>query len=133
MSVDVLLDLRLEFGEARDQGPRPTCMAFTASDAHAGVRAGWDPLSVEWAYYHAVRRDGANPDDGATLTSMLKVLEADGQPHETGWPYIARPILDPAVWNPPPRVYRPCSGATAIASPPPSTRSLSNSMPVCRC
>jgi hypothetical protein len=102
MSVDVLLDLRLEFGEARDQGPRPTCMAFTASDAHAGVRAGWDPLSVEWAYYHAVRRDGANPDDGATLTSMLKVLEADGQPHETGWPYIARPILDPAVWKPPP-------------------------------
>ena len=104
MSVDILRDLRAEFGEARDQGPRPTCMAFAASDVHAGLRAGWEPLSVEWAYYHAVRRDGANPDDGATLTSMLKVLEVDGQPHETGWPYIAKPVLDPAVWKPPPGV-----------------------------
>ena len=104
MSVDILRDLRAEFGEARDQDPRPTCMAFAASDAHAGLRAGWEPLSVEWAYYHAVRRDGANPDDGATLTSMLKVLEVDGQPHETGWPYIAKPILDAAAWKPPPGV-----------------------------
>jgi C1A family cysteine protease len=104
MSVDILHDLRAEFGEARDQAPRPTCMAFAASDAHAGLRAGWEPLSVEWAYYHAVRRGGAKPDDGATLASMLKVLEVDGQPHETGWPYIAEPIRDPAVWKPPPGV-----------------------------
>jgi hypothetical protein len=104
MSVDILCDLRAEFGEARDQGSRPTCMAFAASDAHAGLRAGWEPLSVEWAYYHAVRRDSANPDDGATLTSILKVLEVDGQPHETGWPYIGKPILDAAVWKPPPNV-----------------------------
>ena len=101
MSVDILRDLRAEFGEARDQGPRPTCMAFAASDAHAGLRAGWEPLSAEWAYYHAVHRDGGKPDNGATLTSMLKVLGVDGQPHETGWPYIAKPILDPAVWKPP--------------------------------
>jgi C1A family cysteine protease len=104
MSVDILRDLRAEFGEARDQGSRPTCIAFAASDTHAGLRAGWEPLSVEWAYYHAVHRDGAKPDDGATLASMLKVLEVDGQPHETGWPYIAKSILDAAVWKPPPGV-----------------------------
>ena len=98
MSVAILRDLRAEFGEARDQHPRPTCMAFAASHAHSGLRAGWQPLFVEWAYYHAVHRDGA------TLASMLKVLEVDGQPHETGWPYIAKPILDPAVWKPPPGV-----------------------------
>jgi C1A family cysteine protease len=102
--VDIIRDLRAEFGVARDQGPRPTCMAFAASDAHAGLRADWEPLSVEWAYYHAVLRDGANPDDGATLISMLKVLEEDGQPHEAGWPYIAKPILEPAVWKPPAEV-----------------------------
>jgi len=88
MSVDILRDLRSEFGPARDQDQRPTCSAFAASDTHAGLRSGWDPLSAEWAYYHAVRRDGGKPDDGATLGSMLKALELDGQPHESGWPYI---------------------------------------------
>jgi hypothetical protein len=101
MSVDILRDLRSEFGPARDQDQRPTCSAFAASDTHAGLRSGWDPLSAEWAYYHAVRRDGGKPDDGATLGSMLKALELDGQPHESGWPYIANPIIDVAAWKPP--------------------------------
>src|SRR5215472_3312429 len=76
-------------------------MAFAASDAHAGLRFGWKPLFAEWAYYHAVHRDVGKPDDGATLTSMLEVLGEDGQPYETGWPYIAKPILDLAAWKPP--------------------------------
>ncbi len=101
MSVDILCDLRSSFGPPRDQEQRPTCSAFAASDAHAGVRSGWDPLSVEWAYYHAVRRDGGKPDDGATLGNMLKALELDGQPHESGWPYITTPIIDVATWKPP--------------------------------
>jgi hypothetical protein len=106
MSVDIICDLRAEFGAARDQTPRPTCMAFAASDAHAGLRPGWEPLSAEWAYYHAVRRDGGNPEDGATLTSMLKVLEVDGQPPEVEWPYIAKPIRDLEGWRPPKGVAR---------------------------
>lgn len=101
MSVDIICDLRAEFGETRDQNSRPTCMAFAASDAHAGLRAGWEPLSAEWAYYHAVRRDGGTPEDGATLTSMLRVLEVDGQPPEAEWPYIAKPIRALAGWKPP--------------------------------
>jgi hypothetical protein len=78
MFLKVHSDLRAEFGPARDQNQRPTCSAFAASDAHAGVRPGWDPLSVEWAYYHAVQRDGGKPDDGATMDSMLKGLEPWG-------------------------------------------------------
>jgi hypothetical protein len=101
MPVDILRDLRSEFGPARDQDQRPTCSAFAASDTHAGLRPGWDPLSAEWAYYHAVRRDGGKPDDGATLGNMLKALELDGQPHEFGWPYIPAPIDDLAAWKPP--------------------------------
>jgi hypothetical protein len=101
MSIDILRDLRSDFGEARDQDPRPTCMAFAASDTHAGLRDGWEPLSAEWAYYHAVSRDGTKPECGVTLTSMIKVLELDGQPHEAGWPYIAAPIVDLAGWKPP--------------------------------
>lgn len=101
MAVDLRSDLRAEFGPARDQEQRPTCSAFAASDAHAGVRPGWDPLSAEWAYYHAVRRDGGRPDEGATMGSMLKALELDGQPREASWPYITTPITDLAAWKPP--------------------------------
>jgi hypothetical protein len=101
MPVDILCDLRSEFGPTRDQGPRPTCIAFAASDIHAGVRPGWDPLSTEWAYYRAVCRDGGKPEDGATFDSMLKVVEVDGQPREVSWPYVTTPIVDVATWKPP--------------------------------
>src|ERR1051325_3105506 len=104
MSVDLRSDLRAKFGPARDQGQRPTCSAFAASDAHAGLRPGWNPLSAEWAYYHAVRRDGGTPDEGATMRNMLKALELDGQPSEDGWPYITDPITDVTTWKPPPGV-----------------------------
>jgi C1A family cysteine protease len=101
MSLNILCDLRSEFGPARDQDQRPTCIAFAASDIHAGVRPGWDPLSAEWAYYHAVRRDRGKPEDGATFDSMLKALEVDGQPHEASWPYVTTPIVDVTAWKPP--------------------------------
>jgi hypothetical protein len=124
MPVDILRDLRTEFGEARDQDARPTCMAFAASDAHAGLRTGWDPLSAEWAYYYAVRRDGGKPEDGATLGSMLKALEMDGQPPEAGaGPISQRPFTTLQDGNHH-RESRLCSGATAISSPLPLTRSL---------
>jgi len=94
MNIVVDKDLRVNFGPVRDQDPRPTCMAFAASDAHAGVRAGWQPLSIEWAYYHALKRDGGAPHDGATMESMLAVLRFDGQPDEAVWPYIAELFTD---------------------------------------
>src|SRR5665213_1501168 len=99
--IKSLVDLRGSFGPARDQDPRPTCMAFAASDAHAAARAGWDPLSAEWAYYHALKRDGGLPDDGATLDAMLAAIKSDGQPVEAGWPYIKAPITNVKSWKPP--------------------------------
>lgn len=105
MALTVLRDLRPLFGPARDQDPRPTCLAFAASDAHAAARGlPFDPLSAEWAYYHAVRRDGGKPDDGATLGGMLDGIRLDGQPVEAAWPYTNGPNPDPATWAPPPGV-----------------------------
>lgn len=101
MAIDVEKDLRASFGPARDQDPRPTCMAFAGSDAHAGARPGWQPLSVEWAYYHALKRDGTLPHAGATMGAMLDVLRLDGQPEEAAWPYIAEMFADAATWLPP--------------------------------
>lgn len=99
--IVVYIDLRSEFGRARNQGPRPTCLAFATSDAHAGLRSGWAPLSCEYAFYHAQRRAGRPPRKGALLSSMLDVLREDGQPEESGWPYLPTTPTDLASWMPP--------------------------------
>jgi C1A family cysteine protease len=101
-----LVDLRDCLGPARDQNPRPTCLAFAASDAHAAVRPGWEPLSTEWAYYYALRRDGGLPHHGATLNSMLETIKSDGQPLEQEWPYTNAPIVDISSWMPPATVHQ---------------------------
>ena len=101
MAVTINCDLRSLFGAVRDQGARPTCLAFAASDAHAGVRPGWVPLSCEFAYFHALKRDGAAPGKGTTLDGMLTALREDGQPPEEIWPYLAKMPADITAWKPP--------------------------------
>ena len=44
---------------------------------------------------------GTGPDSGVALTTMLDVLEQDGQPREAKWPYSLAPIADPSKWVPP--------------------------------
>jgi len=99
--IVVLKDLRPLFGEARNQGPRPTCLAFAASDAHAALLSCWTPLSCEFAFYHAQRRGGRPPCRGALLSAMLEALRKDGQPEEAGWPYLTATPSDAASWMPP--------------------------------
>lgn len=89
------------FGLVRNQGSRPTCLAFAASDAHAALRPGWTPLSCEFAFYHAQRRAGRSPGQGALLSATLETLREDGQPDETGWPYLAKVPADLTAWAPP--------------------------------
>lgn len=101
MTVEIVKDLRGAFGLARDQDPRPTCMAFAASDAHASARGKWEPLSVEWAYYHALKREGSVPHRGVYMTTMLDTLRLDGQPVEAEWPYVASLFTDIEKWQPP--------------------------------
>ena len=99
--IKVTHDLRPLFGPVRDQGSRPTCLAFAASDAHAGVREGWAPLSCEFAFYRAQQRAMRPPSAGATLPHMLDALRYDGQPDESGWPYVSTSPTDAATWRPP--------------------------------
>lgn len=97
MPIQILRDLRGQFGDARDQNQRPTCLAFAASDTHAALRSPWAPLSVEFAFHHAQRRAGRPANVGATLPTILKALEEDGQPIETGCPYLT---IVPPRWIP---------------------------------
>jgi hypothetical protein len=89
------------FGPVRNQGARPTCLAFAASDAHAALRPRWTPLSCEFAFFHAQRRAGRVPAQGALLSAVLETLREDGQPEEAGWPYLAQVPTDVTTWAPP--------------------------------
>lgn len=100
-NIVVTTDMRPHLGVARDQGPRPTCLAFAASDLHASVRPGWEPLSCETAFFHAQRRAGRPPSVGATLPHMLEALARDGQPVEAAWPYLYQTPTHLAAWSPP--------------------------------
>ena len=102
MSINIIRDLRCLFGDIRDQGNRPTCLAFATSDAHAGVRLGWEPLSCEYLFYHAVKFDGGDLDQkGVTLESMLRALREEGQPIESAWTYRPNNPENISNWKPP--------------------------------
>lgn len=101
MSVSISVDLRSRLGPARDQGQRPTCLAFAASDAHAVMRGPWDTLSTEYAFYQAQKRAGRSPKQGVFLNDMLVSLRDEGQPRESGWPYLAQLPADLSQYAPP--------------------------------
>lgn len=105
MTVAVAKDMRGAFPFARDQGERATCLACAASDAHAAKATAHVPLSVEFAFYHALRVAGGNPEDGVTIESMDNALSKNGQPFETDWPY-QKTEPDRSTWAPPPTVGR---------------------------
>ena len=98
--ANLVSDLTGRFGGVRDQGPRPTCMAFAASDTHAAVRPGWEPLCIEYAFYNAVRRDPPGTL-GVRPAAMLTALAEDGQPREEIWPYNPNDKSDPLTRRPP--------------------------------
>lgn len=100
--MEVKSDLRGKFGSARDQGPRPTCVAFAVSDVHASLRSSvWEPLSCEFAYYHAVQISHKDPSCGVGFDSILEVIRVNGQPHERSWPYLSSLPHDSSKWKPP--------------------------------
>jgi len=102
VAIAVLKDLRPALGPARDQGSRPTCVAFAVSDAHAVARGSYEPLSAEYLYYHGVNRTpGRNPHLGVTLPAISEALRHDGQCLEVGWPYLDPFPGDLKSWRPP--------------------------------
>lgn len=86
----IVRDISWRLGPVRDQGKRPTCVAFALSDLHASIRSTtFAPLSVEYLFYHACLRSPVfNPSAGVTLHQVLGAIEHDGQPEEVHWPYL---------------------------------------------
>jgi hypothetical protein len=98
--LDVAVDLRDQLELVRDQGRRPTCLAFAASAVHRAAHQHASQLSPEWLYYHAINRDGLRPDQGSTIEATCAVVVDDGQPDEAFWPYQGRDP-NPSPYHPP--------------------------------
>ncbi len=103
----VAVDLRDQLEPVRDQGRRPTCLAFAASAVHRAAHAHPSELCPEWLYYYATHRDGLRPDQGSMIEATCAVILDLGQPDETFWPYQGRDAS--------PRPYQPPSGRPAVA------------------
>jgi hypothetical protein len=100
--IAVYHDLRGRFGLSRDQETRETCLAFAISDSHSAlIGEPWRPLSCEFLFYHAKRRDGTSAHCGTTIPAIREALEHDGQPAENEWPYIKILPNDLSNWKPP--------------------------------
>jgi hypothetical protein len=96
------VDFREEFGPARSQGTRPTCIAFALGDSHAHVRGPFEELSTEHLYYHAVKRTpNGDPESGVCIAAITEALRVDGQCVEIGWPYLVQLPEDLKLWYPP--------------------------------
>lgn len=81
-------DLRHMLPEVRDQGPRPLCLAFAASDLNSASNGVSHALSVEYLAYHTYLREGhANYDIGLTTQGIIGALKDVGQPGEDILPY----------------------------------------------
>ncbi len=84
MSVAVHVDLRAALGPIRDQGPRPTCLAFATTAAHEYALDRQAPLSPEYLHFHAASSD---PESGVSLEAIQNALAKPGQPSEAHCPY----------------------------------------------
>ena len=97
--MTIAADLRDRMEPVRDQGRRPTCLAFAASAVHRAAHRHPSELCPEWLYYHATRRDGLRPDQGSTIEATCAVIPTEGQPDEAFWPY--RLDTNPTPYRPP--------------------------------
>lgn len=96
------------FGQARDQGQRPTCLPFAASDGHAACRDIWEDLSVEYLC-HFAGDVSAGFTKGVRLSDALTALRVHGQPVESDYPYESSGARSDPPEFPPGRVFR-CTG-----------------------
>lgn len=104
MSIQIKVDLRTNHCDIRNQGERPTCLAFALSDLNCAQHAETSPFSAEYLYANAVKgMPGWRPGDGLTLECGLSSVLSPGQPKEEVHAYTADepsvPLQDLAVYD----------------------------------
>lgn len=98
--INVVNNLSESFGYARDQGARPTCLAFSISDINMFANSLSAYLSVEYLCYHAARNMlGWKIEQPFTCNAVMKAARDAGQPAEVSYPYDlndqSKPLMEP--------------------------------------
>lgn len=101
MTILASIDLRSLHGVARDQGGRPTCLAFALSDLNGHRHQQPALLSAEYLYRQAAGlMPGWKPGDGLDISSALVAVSAPGQALEASAPYVVDEPTIPLTANP---------------------------------
>ncbi len=100
MIITIDVDLREKLGAARDQGQRPTCLAFAVSTAHEFKRGTLEYLSPEYLHYVGAQKTHKDPAQPLSRPLVRDALMREGQPLDADWPYAIRPP-PPESWKPP--------------------------------
>ena len=98
--IQIDVDLRAKLEPVRNQGRRPTCLAFATSSVHRAAHGHSCELCAEWLYFNANKQDGLRVDQGSTVEASRSVIAVKGQPDETYWPYQGSEP-NPSLWAPP--------------------------------
>lgn len=102
MTINTAINLRTLHGGVRQQGDRPTCMAFALSDLNGHRHQKPAQLSAEHLYREAAGlMPGWRPGDGLEVGAALRAVGAPGQALEAVVPYIAVEPTLPIAPNPP--------------------------------
>jgi len=84
----VLIDLRNKLPPIRDQGSRPLCLVFAASDLNTFIHNEKEAFSVEYLSYYSYKEAGKTDySQGLTFQAVSQALEKYGQPYEKVAPY----------------------------------------------
>lgn len=101
MIIEEEISLSQASNPARDQGPRPTCIAFALSELNLRLALQVEVLSPEYVYQGAANLTPYwAPGDGVRLGLALQAASS-GQPVEADFPYQAveppAPVAKPPV------------------------------------
>ena len=78
----------------RDQGRRPTCVAFASAALHEMIVGSIEYHSPEFVFWLAKRTDRLPAADGTTIEAALDGIVNEGGLYEAGWPY-GQPAFPP--------------------------------------
>jgi hypothetical protein len=110
------LDLRTSHGVARDQGSRPTCLAFALSDLGGQAHALPGEFSPEHLYREvAYKTPGWAPGAGLEIGPAIKVAQSPGHAFEADFPYQAIEPTHPVEPNAPSSAHRITTLMTRVA------------------